>query len=153
MGKFRHRGVGAHGRKPPFIGAVWMIGMGFLLLTHQVWPGILILIGISIVMSSLWKNNAEPDAFNQPSLFPPPDPFTRMNHEPVAPDPAQYRGVSSPINQPPINPTPATQNSNTGSRSALRVCPHCGAPVHSDEIKSNDISPRRSACSYCGSTL
>lgn len=34
-------------------GAVWMIGLAILFVTDQIWPGILILIGLSIIAGAL----------------------------------------------------------------------------------------------------
>lgn len=123
---FRHRGR-------PMLGAIWMIGLGFLFLTGHWWPGILILVGISVVLGAIQKES-QPQVFDQ---TPPPV-------QPIYPAP------SAPVTPQPVNPTTPVQ---IDFRSDLLPanCGQCGAPVRSHDVKW--LNSKSAACSYCGSTL
>jgi len=127
----RHHHFGHRGR--PILGGVWMIGLGFLFLTGHWWPGILVLVGISIVIGAFQKET-------QPQIFersePPPV-------QPPAPAPQNPRPAQ------PITITPV----ETSYRSDLLPsnCGQCGAPVRSRDVKW--LTSKSAACAYCGSAL
>jgi hypothetical protein len=118
--------------KNPFGGAIWLIGLAIMFLTGFWWPGILILIGLSILVAAIWKENAGetiPDA--------------GFDTQPVQPF----------SNPPPVIPTPLviTPAANTPRYDLLPSnCPRCGAPVRSNEVKWAGTHP---TCAYCGSTF
>ncbi len=114
--------------------AVWLIGLGILFLWGHWWPGILILVGLSLVLEAVWQG-AAPQTFEEnpePPLAPPP-----------APAPAK------PIVIAPASPPPASN----GHRADLlpATCPNCGGPARASEVKW--IGPQSAACGYCGSAL
>ncbi len=117
-------------RRSPILKSIWLIGMGILLLTHHVWPGILILIGISIVFSAMRtpKNNEFPE---ESSYYP-------GQPEPVAFNPAENLEPASNA-LPPRSVKPAPEGELPAN------CPRCGAPVKSNDIKWNG---NQAACAF-----
>jgi hypothetical protein len=112
--------------------AVWMIGLGILFLTGDWWPGIMILIGVSMVMGALARGWAALDAAGEPQPEPPgppPSPFEPRPAPPASP-PAFQAGPA---------PRPAVRVPN--------LCPSCGAPTRSRPTDEPGI------CGYCGSDI
>ncbi|MEI6288972.1 MAG: hypothetical protein WCP19_00940 [Chloroflexota bacterium] len=135
MHRYRRHPFRSGRRKNPLIGAVWLIGMGLLILTKHIWPGILVLIGITIILSSFSKNSEDIPEFRNSNL-PGIDPFTE--HQP-----------SMPVIITKTDKKPAEQ---TDVRPGLPSnCSKCGAPVIADDVKWKDS--KSAACPYCGSTL
>lgn len=131
--RFGHR---HHGH--PLQGAIWMIGIGVLMLWGHWWPGIIILIGLSMILGAFWKGS---------------DAQTFENVEPPVIPPA--RPVSVPP-VPPVTPKPFVPSApvvSTVHRTDLLPsnCPHCGAPVRANDVKWTGT--QSAACAYCGSTL
>jgi len=128
--RFGHRGA-------PLNGAIWMIGLGVLMLTGHWWPGILVLIGISMVVGAILKESG-PQVLDQPEEFrtPPPPPVPFQPPAPVEPQPFH---PSTPV--------------ETNYRSDLLPanCTQCGGPIRTLEVKW--LSSKSAACPYCGSTL
>lgn len=107
--------------------AIWLIGLGVLFFTGRWWPGILIVIGVSMVVGALVRRLELPDAPPPPLASPPPP----------APAPA---GPAAPIHTVPPAPRP---------RRLPDQCPYCGAPPRS--LPQRDINPN--LCPFCGSDL
>lgn len=134
-GKFgRHRGG-------PFGGAIWMIGIGVMMLWGHWWPGILVLIGISMVLGAFWSQESprQMDDVGRPPMPPMPPAPPRQPVQPV-----EFNRV------PPASvPAPAS----TGPRIELlpATCPRCGAPVRSPDVKWR--GDQFAACAYCGSNV
>ena len=126
----RNPGFARRGRS--FRGAIWMIGLAVLFFSGRWWPGILILIGISLVFSA-FERESEPRSF--------PDP--RFEPQPIAPP--------APVILTPPSPAPAPFISTPRADLLPDTCPRCGAPVRGNEIKWNGT--HSASCSYCGSTL
>ena len=115
--------------------AIWMIGLGILFLTGKWWPGIMIVIGVSMVAGALttvlWPavEAMEPSQPPQPlPPSPPPQPSNIGRMEAAAP-------VRTP-------PAPV----------AIRlpdICPQCGAPPRSLPNRSDNPN----ACPFCGTDL
>jgi hypothetical protein len=106
-------------------GAVWLIGLAILLWRGWMWPGILVLVAISMLIEALLMQFApqafaevEPEA-SEPSV-PPPAPVTDATPE----HPAE------------LLPS---------------ACPKCGAPVRGSEVKWT--GPQSADCPYCGANL
>ncbi len=135
MPKFhRQRANFGHQRGFPLQGAIWMIGIGFLMLWGDWWPGILILIGLSVILKSVFKES-------QSQTFGEAEPSIEFS-APVEPAPPV---VEMPVPQ----PIPVSVVYRTDLLPAN--CPRCGGPIRSSEVKWN--SSRSAACPYCGSTL
>jgi hypothetical protein len=126
--RFAHRGR-------PLQGAIWLIGLGILVLWGHWWPGILVLVGLSLIMRAAFSGSAaQPfDGMERPT---PPTPTP-----PPAPVPIV---ITMPVQQAPVN---------VGHRAELLPtnCPRCGAPVRSFEVKWTGT--QSAACAYCGSNL
>jgi hypothetical protein len=118
-----------HGPRP-FRGFFWLIILVMFFFGGRWWPGILVLIGLSIVFGSLFREERSPA---EPQNPPPP-------YIPVTP-PAPPR--------PAPTPTPVEQI----HRSDLLpvTCPQCGGPIRSYEVKWT--GKQSAACPYCGSNL
>jgi DNA-directed RNA polymerase subunit RPC12/RpoP len=117
-------------------GAIWLIGIGVLMLWGHWWPGILVLIGLSIIMKAAFSGSA-PQTFDMPERPVPPAP---------TPPPA-------PVQRPMTMPTPQVTVTNTMPKTELlpATCPRCGAPVRSFEVKWT--GSQSAVCAYCGSNL
>ncbi len=110
----------------PFHAAIWMIGLGVLFLWGHWWPGILVLIGLSMIVG----------AFSRP---PAPRPFDEPFDENRRPYPPP----------PPPAPAPPTDYHRVDLLPA--TCPRCGAPVRAYEVKWS--GSQAASCAYCGSKL
>ncbi len=123
------------GRPRPDIHAgVWLIGLAVLFLTGLWWPGILVLVGISMVLQWVFSQES-PKAF-EPERTPAPRPPV----PPATPAPA------------PVSPIVVTQATPVRPVGALpSACPRCGGPVRAYEVKWT--GPRSALCAYCGSVL
>ena len=121
-------------RGRPLNGAIWMIGLAVLFFSGRWWPGILILVGISLLFSAFTKES---------EASPLPD---NMFEQPPSPPAAPVI-----LTQPAPMPTPV--QFSTGPRADLLPgnCPRCGAPVRGNEIKWTGT--HSATCTYCGSTL
>jgi len=131
--------VKRHHKKPELIGpwrnihtAIWLIGLAYIALYGRWWPGILILIGISLILEAILMQY-KPEAFEQPE------------RPPFAPAPAAPPSYSTPA------PTPAAPVREHRLELLPLACPHCGAPVRHNDIKWT--GPQSAECTYCGSNL
>lgn len=106
----------------------WLIGFIMMFFWWRWWPGILVLIGLSVVFGSLFR-----DETRQWPQNPPPPPFDPMPH-PAAPTPA------------PVPLTPIHR-----SELLPATCPRCGGPIRAYEVKWTGA--QSAACPYCGSNL
>jgi hypothetical protein len=125
--RFAHRGY-------PLSGAIWMIGIGVLMLWGHWWPGILVLIGISMFLGAFWKEST-------------PQTFEDVGASTVPPTPTA--SVPPVVTIQTVPPAPVS----AGHRLDLLPanCPHCGGPVRSHDVKWT--GPQSASCPYCGSTL
>lgn len=129
---------------------IWMIGIAILFITGDWWPGILILAGVSMVVSNILKSRAE-NAPDLPSAAPAPV-FTNAGeseiNEPL-PDPSPR----APVNQPLSAPIPAQPEAEP-RRPVDRLpenCETCGAPVRGRDVTWTGFDTAR--CGFCGSPL
>jgi hypothetical protein len=130
---YRRRGRFIHPFRP-LKGVIWLIGLGILAMTGHWWPGILVLIGLSMVLEAVWRESM-PQTFDEDvgqAPLPPASPA------PIPP------AVGTPIAPAPVTPShrvdllPAT-------------CPNCGGPARANEVKW--AGPQSAVCAFCGSTL
>ena len=118
-----------HGPRPfrPFYGIFWLIVLGMIFSGGKWWPALLVLVGLGIVFSSLFRE------------APPVDP-PQMGTPPYVPPVA-----------PPVQPTPRPVEPTYCTDLLPTSCPRCGGPVRAHEVKW--LNPRTAACAYCGSAL
>ena len=107
--------------------AVWLIGMVILFSKGWWWPGILVLVAISMALEGLLMLVA-PQAFEKEE---PP-----LSQTPVAPVLAPASAPTTPENRFDLLPS---------------ICPRCGGPVRGQEVKWTGL--RSVNCAYCGANL
>jgi len=117
-----------------FSGWFWLAGLIILASNDWWWPGILILVGLSAVMSSMFKEWGDSPTF-EPVAPPKPIPAPGLPPEPTPP---QHFSPVQPALTPRSDLLPAT-------------CPRCGGPVRPTEVTWR--GPQSACCSYCGSAL
>jgi len=122
-----------HEQKPKLVGpwrnlhaAVWLIGLAILAWKGWWWPGILVLIAISLVIEAILMRYA-PHAFATP--------------EPTQPAPPA----------PPAPAAPAPQASEHPFELLPSVCAKCGGPIRGHEVKWT--GPQSADCPYCGANI
>jgi hypothetical protein len=122
---------------------IWMIGLAVLFLTGFWWPGILVLVGLSMVLE--WVFSEAAHSAPQPAMRP----FT----QPPAAPPAPAAPVApAPVAAAAATPIPYTQAARFHPMAELpSACPRCGGPVRAQEVKWT--GSRSAVCAYCGSNL
>ena len=126
-----------HEHKPKLVGpwrnlhgAVWLIGLAILAWRGWWWPGILVLVAISMVIEAVLMQYA-PQAFERPQAPMPPAP------------PA-----------PPVPPVPWSSPPQESAHPFERLpstCAKCGGPIRGHEVKWT--GPQSADCPYCGANL
>ncbi len=115
-----------------------MIGLAVLFFTGLWWPGILVLVGISMVLQ--W-------VFSQEQL----QPFQTQSAP--APRPAAPQPVTAP--PAPASPVVFSQPAPAPAYHPVQLlpptCSRCGGPVRAHEVIWT--GSRSAACAYCGSAL
>ena len=112
---------------------LWLVGLAVLAITDNWWPGILILVAISILLESAVKRGDQSDGdVEEPKTVidekPEVTPASPPRVETVAPPVGTHRAEWLPLN-----------------------CPKCGAPTRATDVRwTGDFSV---ACPYCGSNL
>ena len=114
-----------------FRSAFWMIGLAILFFWGHWWPGILILVGLSIVLEGFFRASAP--AWNQ---NPPPPPSIDPLPASMPMTPAAAAPVADPIHRTDLLPS---------------NCPHCGAPIRANEVKWTGA--QSASCGYCSTNL
>lgn len=117
---------------------VWLIGLVVIALTDSWWPGILILVVISVLLESAVKRGDQNDGDVE-------KPETVTDEKPEV-SPASPPRVETVI------PPRAVPSMETRKAEWLPLnCPKCGAPTRSADVRwTGDAS---AACPYCGSNL
>jgi hypothetical protein len=110
--------------------AIWLIGIGILALTHHWWPGILVLVGISMVAAAFIRGEDR-------SLPSPP-----ASEDPTAPPVSP--AVTSSIPDAPIPP-------HYDLAWLPAHCPKCGGPLNVNGLQILDGS--HVTCPFCGSKI
>ena len=112
-------------------GAVWLLGMAYLFVTGNWWPGILFLIAFSMILEAVimlvFPQSAAPEEIKPVEKTQPLEEIKPVTIEKTTPAPSY-----------PIERLPNT-------------CPRCGAPVRSHEVKWT--SGNSADCIFCGSNL
>jgi predicted RNA-binding Zn-ribbon protein involved in translation (DUF1610 family) len=117
------RAVGRRGR---FHAAIWLVGLAVLAITDRWWPGILILVVISILLETAVRrgDQGNGDDGKKPEAAPAPPPRV----ETVILSAEVHKAEWLPLS-----------------------CPKCGAPTRAAEVRwMGDAS---AACPFCGSNL
>lgn len=122
--------------KRRFHAMVWLIGLVILALTGRWWPGILVLVIISIILESAVKQNAPQEFGNEqpsavaenPDVSPPQEPVLMSVPPPQAPSAQFHHAEWLPLS-----------------------CPKCGAPTRAAEVRW--VGQAGASCLYCGSNL
>src|SRR5512140_301202 len=131
-----HHNHRMHSSLPGIHSGIWMIGLAILFLTGLWWPGILILVGLSMVLQWVFSESSSQQSF-ETAPQPAPRPVTQ------APVPTPAPQVTPIVTQPAVSYHPV--------QDLPSACPHCGGPVRANEVKWT--GPRSAVCSYCGSGL
>ena len=120
--------------------AVWLIGIGILALTHNWWPGILILVGISMVAGAMTRGTVGPkESWEQPSI-------PQQPPMPDSPPPATA------VVEPAPSPTaPAVKNAVYALGWVPNRCSFCGGPLNINTLKVLDS--QTVVCPFCGSRI
>ncbi len=129
--------------------AIWLIGLGILFYTGYWWPGIIILIGVSMVVNSLvsadWGNRDQAVIEDiKPYPTEPTDPFSSPLEQP---EPAAVET----LNQVPELVKDATNGSIRYTGWLPASCPSCGAPVNPAQVVWQGAQTAQ--CTYCGSPI
>ena len=115
-------------------GAVWLIGLAILAWQGWWWPGILVLVAISMLLEGALMQFA-PHAF--------------VDEAPAASAPAPAASAPAPAASAPPAPAPATPEHRLELLPA--VCPNCGGPIRGQEVRWT--GPQSADCPYCGANL
>lgn len=111
---------------------IWMLGLAVIAWQGWWWPGILVLVAISILYEAAIKKLA------------PGSTITVMEDE--------EGNETMPAPQPLANPTPATQAKPIHRSDLLPTnCPKCGAPTRGHEV--HWTGDQSADCPFCGSNL
>lgn len=112
-------------------GAIWLIGLAILALKDWWWPGILVLVALSMLLEAALMQFV-PHAFKEEEEDKDKTPTT-----PAAPPTAQTPAA------------PATAEHRTDLLPS--TCPKCGAPVRGNEVRWT--GSQSAECSFCGANL
>jgi hypothetical protein len=97
---------------------VWLVGLAILFLVHWIWPGILILLAISLVIEAVLMQVA-PHAFQDPNQA------SAVPAAPAPPPAPEHRAELLPSSCPKCGgPIDASNAKWTGPQTAN--CPYCG---------------------------
>ena len=128
-----------HEQKPKLVGpwrnlhaAVWLIGLAILAWQGWWWPGILVLVAISLIIEAVLMRYA-PQAFAKPET--PPQRLPPVPPAPAAPAPA----------------APAPQVTEHSYERLPSTCAKCGGPIRGHEVKWT--GPQSADCPYCGANI
>lgn len=127
-------------------GLIWPVGLLVLFVTGAWWPGILILVGLSMVLDTLGRI-----AETAPAAEPEPPVSTWRAPEPPAdawraPEPPPATSVAPVV--PPEPPAPAA---TFDLRGLPNTCPQCGGPLSPKTARA--LAPNLAECPWCGSRL
>jgi len=124
------------------IGGIWLIGLGILFLFDFFWPGILILAGLSMIVTA---------------LMPP----VKREMPPAAPTPAKVVDVqakeepqASPAQEEQLPPSLAEKADLLYRQSLLpETCPSCGGPVKQNVDKVAWKDDDTAECPFCSAKI
>ena len=140
------------------IAAIWLIGLGILFMVNYVWPGILILIGLTMIVRATMGN--EPSVITPGTN--PANEVSRPKAEIIEPIDVTARRVDEPpvvtAYEPPEagdgEPLPAVL-ATEGDRLFLAgklpdLCPACNAPLRENAENLTWHGDNSVSCMFCG---
>ena len=127
---------------------VWLIGLGILFLLDAFWPGILILIGLSLLIQSLMPEEEEQPAPELNKEIKPD--FPDEPEENTSPDEI----VSTDKGTPDLVPPPLDGNPLQILASDLpKECPACGGPVAENAQAVKSVGDGVVLCPFCDARI
>ena len=136
------------------IAAVWLIGLGLLFMVNYIWPGILILIGITMIVNATMHE--------EPTVMPPTDTLRQAQGKALDP-------LAEPVEARVAEPSTSTTTTALGeslpavlASEAERLylasklpenCPACGAPMRANAKKLTWHEDNSLSCGFCGYRL
>lgn len=127
---------------------IWLIGLGILFLVGHVWPGILILIGISMIVSAYMKDESVVTPTGAPAT---PEPAAAAEKN-SASDAAEEGVVETAVEPLPDILAPEAEKLYLASRLPEK-CPACDAPMKTMAEKMSIHDDQTTACLFCGYRL
>jgi hypothetical protein len=139
------------------IAAIWLIGLGILFMVHYIWPGILILIGLTMIVRATMTDEA--------TVIPPAtsgDRATQPKAEIIDPIDVTARPVEDKPEvtayEPPEagsgEPLPAVLASEADrlylANQLPELCPACNAPMRENAGKLTWHGDNSVSCMFCG---
>lgn len=118
--------------------AIWLIGLGILFWVGYIWPGILILIGLSMIVSVYMKEETPP--VQPPAAAAPPESSPKPAEQPEAPAAGETL---------PAILAPEGERLFLASRLPEK-CPACDAPMRVNAEKLTWHEDKSFACLFCG---
>src|SRR5512133_3916342 len=109
--------------------AVWLIGLAIIAWHGWWWPGILVLVAISLVIEAVLMR-VSPQSF-----------------EPVEDNPSPTQPIAESVDRPSPAPTPPEHRLDL----LPDICPRCGGPILGHDV--NWTGPQSANCPYCGINL
>lgn len=123
------------------IAGIWLIGLGILFLFNFIWPGILILIGLSMVATAVMPAPKR----EMPAI--PAAPAPPASEQPPAEKPSE--GLIEPL--PPVL---AEKADMIYKQSLLpETCPACGGPVKQNAAQVVWNDEHTAVCPFCAAKL
>lgn len=119
------------------LAAIWLIGLGILFLFGNIWPGILILIGLSMIVSAYLKDEPVKTPVDPAA---PVEPVVMVEEESV--EPAGDESLPAVL-------APEGERLYLASRLPEK-CPACDAPMKANGEKLVWHEDKSFACMFCG---
>lgn len=120
------------------LAAIWLIGLGILFWVGYIWPGILILIGLSMIVSIYLKDESAPEKSPAPAA--PVEPVVKPEETSVE------TAAGEPL---PVVLAPEGERLYLVSRLPEK-CPACDAPMKANAEKLAWHEDKSFACMFCG---
>ncbi len=129
-------------KRKDVIAGIWLIGLGILFLFNFFWPGILILAGLSMIVTALMP----PERREMPPAATPAADVIDVQPRPV-PEPA-------PTKEEPLPPALAEGAELIYRQSLLpEACPACGGPVKHNAEKVVWLDAGTAECPFCSAKI
>jgi hypothetical protein len=121
-------------------GAIWLIGLAILAWQDWWWPGILVLVALSMLLEALFRRYAPQAYEEEEQSLPEQKPAVEQQPAPESqPSPQPTSTTAAP-------PAPEHRLELLPSE-----CPKCSGPIRGHEVKWT--GPQSADCPYCGANL